>query len=132
MANRPDLLNLAALTQELAEVRDQVTPGDATHNPQALAALAIADRLLAEVVRLRAAIEGRPAGDASHLVEFREDGWTLQHPLACRPNLFACPVNRVAEQDLRQPPGVLGVFECGVNDLGDRFLLFDRVGDGDV
>jgi hypothetical protein len=71
------------------------------------------------------------AADSRHVVEFRAEGWTIMHPLSCRPNLFACRVNRAAEQDLRQPPGVLGLYECDVNDvdLGDRFLILDRVED---
>ena len=31
-----------------------------------------------------------PTGDPFHVVEFREEGWFLHHPLACRPNLSAC------------------------------------------
>lgn len=43
---------------------------------------------------------------AEHVIEFRTDGWTIMHPLACRPALFDCPVNRAAERDLTAPPDV--------------------------
>lgn len=29
--------------------------------------------------------------DPRHLVRVDPDGWTIQHPAACRPNLFTCP-----------------------------------------
>jgi hypothetical protein len=28
-----------------------------------------------------------------HVVDLREDDFTIQHPLTCRPNLFACTAN---------------------------------------
>lgn len=70
--------------------------------------------------------------DAQHVIEFRADGWTIQHPLACRLNgqLFDCPVNQVAGVDLRAldgPPAPPGQYECDINDLGDRLLIGDRV-----
>lgn len=65
----------------------------------------------------------------THIIELRADGWTIQHPLACRPNLFDCPVNRVAERDLTDAPAMLGRFECQINDLGDRLLIGDPAGD---
>lgn len=86
--------------------------------------------LLAEVQRLRDALAAY-VGPDRHVIEFRADGWTIQHPLACRPNLFDCPVNRVAERELTEPPishgrQVLGRFECDVNGGADRLLIFDR------
>jgi hypothetical protein len=63
-----------------------------------------------------------------HLIELRVDGWTIQHPGACRPNLFACPVNRVAQVDIPRPqPAALGVFEVELNDDGDRLVVGERV-----
>lgn len=35
-----------------------------------------------------------------HVIECREAGWTIKHPLSCRPALFDCPVNRAAEDGL--------------------------------
>lgn len=76
------------------------------------------DALAAENVRLREALEADQVG---HIIEFREDGWTIQHPLSCRPNLFDCPVNRAAERDLDEPPECgPGRYTCGVED-GGRF-----------
>lgn len=68
--------------------------------------------------------------DPRHVIEFRATGWTIKHPLVCRPALFDCPVNRAAEQELTEPPSVLGRFECGVNDSGDRLLIGDRIPTG--
>lgn len=51
-----------------------------------------------------------------HVVDLRTDGWTVQHPLACRPNLFACPVNRAAERDLTERPSQApGQYVCALN-----------------
>jgi hypothetical protein len=61
--------------------------------------------------------------DEPHLIEFRPDGWTIQHPVRCRPNLFACPVNRVAGEQVDGPPASgLGVYECDVDDGGTLVL----------
>lgn len=40
-----------------------------------------------------------------HTIQFRKDGWTLQHPFSCRPNLFDCPMNNATDQaSLDGPP----------------------------
>lgn len=57
---------------------------------------------------------GAASLDAGHVVDLRADGWTIQHPLTCGVDLFACPVNRAAERDLTGPPHEFGRFECGV------------------
>jgi hypothetical protein len=62
-----------------------------------------------------------------HTIEFGANGWTIQHPLACRPNLFDCPVNRIAAAEFYLPQGLLGRFECSLNDLGDTLLIGDRI-----
>jgi hypothetical protein len=62
-----------------------------------------------------------------HIIEFRAEGWTIQHPLACHPDLSACPVNRLAEAQLTRPPKVLGRFECSIGDLGDTLMIGDRI-----
>nr|WP_240955532.1 DUF6085 family protein [Micromonospora sp. HNM0581] len=59
--------------------------------------------------------------ETTHLVQLREDGWTLQHPLSCRPTLFTCEVNQAATLALTEPPATLGVFECGTD--GGRFVI---------
>lgn len=72
---------------------------------------------------------GRPerssVKDDQHIIEFRLDGWTIQHPLSCRPNLFDCPVNRVAARDFVQVPESTGRFYCTLAEgqlvIGDAF-----------
>lgn len=34
-----------------------------------------------------------PLRKPGHLVEIRDDAWTLQHPPECRPDMLACPLN---------------------------------------
>lgn len=45
-----------------------------------------------------------------HVIEFRQRGWTIMHPLSCRPRLFDCPVN------LSAPPGRLGRYLIELHD----------------
>ncbi|MBL6275349.1 hypothetical protein JMF97_04135 [Micromonospora fiedleri] len=59
--------------------------------------------------------------ETAHLIELTADGWTVQHPLSCRPNLFRCEVSRAAGRDLTVAPETLGVFECEVQD--GRFVI---------
>lgn len=51
--------------------------------PDGLEELRKARKLLDEVLR-----------DETHVVEIRPDGWTVQHPLQCRRDMFGCPVNQ--------------------------------------
>lgn len=51
-------------------------------------------------------------GDPRHIIEFREDGWTIKHPLSCRPDLFNCLVTRAVGDLLFEPPD--GLYECSV------------------
>lgn len=64
--------------------------------------------------------------DEQHVIEFRPDGWTIQHPLTCRADgrsLFDCEVNRAAESmnerlyELATAMG-LGRFECSLKTRG--------------
>lgn len=57
-----------------------------------------ASRLKRELATLRADLDASPV----HVMDARESGWTLKHPLSCRPRLFDCPINRAAE-DLDGP-----------------------------
>lgn len=62
-----------------------------------------------------------------HLIQIREDGFTIQHPLACRPNLFDCPVNKLAQKDLKvMPPVGPGIYKCEINTAG-VLVIGDRV-----
>jgi hypothetical protein len=56
--------------------------------------------------------------DEMHVIDLRANGWTIKHPLSCRPKLFDCAVNRAAERSLTEPPNALGRFECWVDDHG--------------
>jgi hypothetical protein len=58
--------------------------------------------------------------DAGHLIEFRDDGWTVQHPLVERlgGSLFDCPLSKWSHDD----PGVRGRFELRPDGtLGNEF-----------
>jgi hypothetical protein len=52
-----------------------------------------------------------------HLIALARDGWTIKHPVTCRPNLFACRFNRAAK--FSEPLGDrLGRFHCTIDDEG--------------
>lgn len=55
-------------------------------------------------------------GQREHVIDVREDGWTIKHPMSCRSDLFACEVNRVAGQQLKAMPAPAGQYECRVNE----------------
>ncbi|AYF29288.1 hypothetical protein CSH63_17815 [Micromonospora tulbaghiae] len=69
--------------------------------------------------------------DPRHIIDLRADGWTLKHPLACRRgDLFDCPVNRAASQQLDGPPPESpGRYVCwlGDRDLAGMLILGDRI-----
>ncbi|MDG4749338.1 hypothetical protein O7630_34615 [Micromonospora sp. WMMD718] len=100
-----------------------------TDDRQDIVAPGLLWELAEEIIR---AADG--ASSEAHVIEFRADGWTIQHPLSCRPNLFACRVNRAAERDLANidRPPFLGRYECAANDLGDRLHIGDRVDQEDA
>lgn len=100
--------------------------------PQTRYLLGPTEHDIARAVLAALAAAGRlapPDDSPFHIIEFRPDGWTIKHPLACRPNLFACRVNRAAERDLANidGPPYLGQYECSANDFGDRLHIGDRV-----
>lgn len=51
--------------------------------------------------------------DGPHIVEFRDDGYTIMHSPSCLPDLFACPFNFVIGQ-FEVPPVALGRYACEV------------------
>lgn len=68
--------------------------------------------LLAEVERLRAILDD---STPYHLIDLTDTGWTLKHPIACRPDLFNCPVNRAAQNiGTAKPTVVFGPLGPGV------------------
>lgn len=93
-----------------------------------LADLAAARAKIAEQAAIIAALRAELATykqDDRHIVEFRDDGWTIQHPLACRPNLFDCEINRVASAQLTKRPAELGRFYCDVE--AGRLRIGNRI-----
>jgi hypothetical protein len=75
--------------------------------------LAAAYPILAEQWRRK--LDGGPD---EHVIDLRDDGWTIRHPLSCRPNLFDCEVNRAAGRMLTEQPDDLGRFVCWVDAEG--------------
>lgn len=61
--------------------------------------------------------------DGSHVVKFDDGGWGLQHPVECRPDLFACPINRLLQM-LDGPPVPFGYYT--VERQGDHDLAYTR------
>jgi hypothetical protein len=61
-----------------------------------------------------------------HVIELRTDGWTIMHPPACHPRLFACPVNRATEG--MDDPGLRGQYECALNG-DDEFAIGEPIED---
>lgn len=57
-----------------------------------------------------------------HIVARSPSGWTLKHPLSCRPNLFDCEYNKRMEETT--PPPDTGMFFVTMKENGD--LLFRR------
>lgn len=121
---------IRAVLDELADASaDGQTHREEDYGPDAVRHRAYARGLSYAVDCLRAIVEREPSSppdDEHHVIEFREDGWTIKHPLACRPTLFDCRVNRAAERDLREPPAELGRFECGISE-DDRLVVGERV-----
>jgi hypothetical protein len=69
--------------------------------------------------------------DEKHLIEFREDGWTIQHAVRCRVReggLFACKINRMAGDQFYEPPfrEMLGIYECELIDIGEPVIEIGR------
>lgn len=64
-----------------------------------------------------------PTGETEHLVSFTEEGFVVQHPLSCRPNLFEC---HYGSADFDWPPDELGLYRFRFED-GEPVLL-ERVG----
>lgn len=73
------------------------------------------------------------APEPVHVIDLRADGWTLMHPLACRPNLFDCQVQRRAQAVL-EVDGIdapLGRFVCDLR-AEDGFAIGRPATDEDL
>lgn len=77
------------------------------------------------VKELEAELATYKRGDR-HIIELRDDGFTIQHPLSCRPNLFDCIVNFAAREheEFGQHPN--GRFYCTYD--GDQLMLEEEAG----
>jgi hypothetical protein len=71
--------------------------------------------LEAENAQLRARL-AEYERDTRHMIELRDDGWTLQHPLSCRPDLFSCGFNMAAGDTLELGQHPNGRFYCTMDD----------------
>jgi hypothetical protein len=56
--------------------------------------------------------------DERHIIELRVDGWTIQHPLSCRPNLLDCLTAKAASHDDYLEDHVYGRFVCSLDEDG--------------
>lgn len=54
----------------------------------------------------------------THVINLTEVGWTLRHPLSCRPNLFDCPVGAAAQSLAETPPAGCGLFLADLDEQG--------------
>ena len=67
-----------------------------------------------------------------HIVDLRDDGFTLMHPPACHPRLFDCEYNVIARNNFRDP-GKRGHYECalyrGADDDDPVFTIGEPAGD---
>lgn len=62
-------------------------------------------------------------GDPFHVIEFREDGWHLHHPLACRPNLTDCYLVPHCHHIARTPTDGYGRYQVLDVDAGGGLVL---------
>ena len=61
-----------------------------------------------------------------HIIYYGKTGWTVMHPLSCRPTgLFTCLVGSRA-RDAEERPQALGQYYCGLDDDG-HFQHYERV-----
>lgn len=56
--------------------------------------------------------------DEPHVIDLRDDGFTIRHPLSCRPELFTCPLWQAARAALAAPPPFRGRYQCEIADDG--------------
>jgi len=76
------------------------------------------ERLREEIKTLRTAVNLR-----GHVAEFREDGWTLEHPLECRESsLLDCPLNALCKALGGPPEEGPGRYKVALDDSGNLLL----------
>lgn len=85
------------------------------------AALEALEEAQAEIEQLRTALNQQ-----GHVVEFREDGWAIEHPIECRnTSLLDCPLNTLSEEMGGPPAEGLGRYRAAISEDGN--LLLDRI-----
>lgn len=73
---------------------------------------------------LRAALQRAEAAlnQHGHVVEFRDDGWAIEHAIECRQrSLLDCPFNTACEA-LDGPPTARGRFEVDLDEEGNLIV----------
>lgn len=73
------------------------------------------ERLREEVRQLRQQLDDVGQWTGRHIVNLRSDGFTIMHPLSCRPNLFDCIYNFEVAR-LEPEDHELGQFYCELED----------------
>lgn len=118
-----------AKVQEIKALREENEALKAQNASQAKKLEEMRDRMEGHVAQLkefRAQLEALGA-DTRHIIELREDGFTIMHPLACRPNLFDCRYN-VAARALDSDQSLRGRFYCTTDDYLE-LVIGERVPD---
>jgi len=82
-------------------------------------------QLKGELAAYKQSMDAKPWHER-HVVELREDGWAIQHPLSCRPDLLNCIANTAAMtmEDLCHYPN--GRYYCTVHN--DELIIEEEVG----
>ena len=81
-----------------------------------------------EIERLRTALN-----QDGHVLEFREDGWAIEHPVECRAGrLLDCRFNFLCEEMGGPPTEGLGRYKATISDDGNLLLarIFKEEKDG--
>lgn len=76
-----------------------------------------------EIVSFAREVLSSEGKESDHIAEFRDEGWSLQHPPECRPNLIDCEVHRLVEQFATERGPLVGRFKVELAS-GDIKLLF--------
>lgn len=101
---RQHSITLNTIGYAMAEALGEAKDGRADGNPEDQVR-----RLIAELEAYRR--------DDRHIIDLRPDfSWVIQHPMACRPNLFDCPVNKAALDVDAFPDWAPGRYYCALVD----------------
>lgn len=60
-----------------------------------------------------------------HVIDLRADGFTIMHPLSCRPNLFDCIYNHEAAE-LESADHELGRWYCTLDETTSTLRIEER------